>query len=61
VAIYAVDVVGVYAGSAVPIIIGQIILGAGGYCILIIGYVILGELTEDKFKQIGIITLNAVW
>lgn len=40
---------------------GQIVLGSGGYCILIIGYVIIGELSEDKFKQVGIITLNAVW
>ena len=42
-------------------VIGQICIGAGSYCILITGYVILGALCEDKFKQIGIITLNAVW
>lgn len=42
-------------------VLGQICIGSGAYCILIIGYVILSELAEDKFKQVGIMTLNAVW
>ena len=55
------DVVGVYTEITAIMVIGQICIGAGSYCILITGYVILGALCEDKFKQIGIITLNAVW
>jgi hypothetical protein len=54
-------VVGVYAKVSAVIVIGQIILGAGCYSVLIIGYVIVSELTEDKFKQYSITLLNAVW
>jgi hypothetical protein len=46
---------------SVVIIIGQVILGGGGYSALITGYVIISELAEDKFKQYSIITLNFVW
>jgi MFS family permease len=56
-----VDVIGIYSDVVAIIVIGQTVLGAGSYCVLILGYVILGELSEDKFKQVGIITLNAVW
>jgi hypothetical protein len=42
---YAVNLVGVYAKLSPVIIIGQIILGAGCYSVLIIGYVIVSELT----------------
>jgi hypothetical protein len=54
-------VIGVYSSVTFIIILGQIVIGSGAYCILIIGYVIVGELCEDKFKQVAIITLNAVW
>ena len=39
---YEVDVIGVYTAVVPVMIIGQICLGAGSYCILITGYVILG-------------------
>lgn len=55
------NIVGVFGKAAAVIIIGQIILGAGCYSVLIIGYVIVSELTEDKFKQYSIVILNAVW
>jgi len=56
-----VNTIGAYATTTAIIVIGQIFIGAGCYCILIIGYVILSELTENKFKQYSIITLNAIW
>lgn len=43
------------------LVIGQICIGAGCYSVMITGYVILSELTEDKFKQYSITTLNAIW
>ncbi len=55
------NLVGVYAKVAGVIVIGQIILGSGCYSVLIIGYVIISELSEDKFKQYSITMLNAVW
>jgi hypothetical protein len=56
-----VNLVGIYTSLTAIIVIGQITIGGGCYTILIIGYVILSEVTEDKFKQNSIITLNAVW
>ena len=41
--------------------IGQVILGMGCYTVLITGYVIVSELTEEKFKQYSIISLNVIW
>jgi hypothetical protein len=57
----AVNLVGVYVKVTAVIVIGQILLGSGCYSVLIIGYVIISELTEDKFKQYSITMLNAVW
>ncbi len=42
-------------------IIGQIMIGSGCYTVLIVGYVIISELSEDKFKQYSITILNLVW
>ena len=33
----------------------------GSYTVLITGYVIVSELTEEKFKQYTIVALNAIW
>lgn len=54
------DVIGIYTAVVPVMVIGQICVGAGSYCILITGYILLGEVCEDNFKQVGMITLNAV-
>ena len=33
----------------------------GSYTVLITGYVIVSEITEEKFKQYTIVALNAIW
>lgn len=53
--------IGVSAKTAAVIVVGQILVGSGCYSVLIIGYVIISELAEDKFKQYSITILNAVW
>lgn len=55
------NIIGVYVKIGAIIIIGQLCVGSGCYSVLIGGYVIVSELTEDKFKQYAIILLNVVW
>ena len=42
---YAVNLIGIYSSLTFVIVVGQILIGAGGYTILITGYVILSEVT----------------
>jgi len=41
-----VNIIGAFAKTAAVMVMGQIFIGAGGYTVMIIGYVILSELTS---------------
>lgn len=39
----------------------QVIIGFGGYSVMIIGYTLLSDLCQDKMRQIAILSMNGVW
>ena len=41
--------------------IAQIIIGFGGFSVMIIGYALLSDLCQDKIRQIAILSMNGVW
>ena len=42
-------------------VIGEFLIGAGCYTLLITSYIIASEFCEEKMKQYVIVGLNAIW
>jgi MFS family permease len=53
--------IGAYTHVIAMLAIGQLLTGFGSYSTYIISYVILSDSFSDKWRQIGIISVNASW
>jgi MFS family permease len=58
---YLVLILGAYAKSVVLMSFSQIVVGFGGYSVMIIGYMILSDLCKDSMRQKAILSMNGVW
>ena len=41
--------------------ISQVVLGFGGYSVMIIGYAIISDLCQDSMRQKAVLSMNGVW
>lgn len=42
-------------------VLGQILIGFGGYACLTISYIIMSDLCYGRLRQLGIIIVNVAW
>ena len=54
-------ILGAYSKVIALMVISQIIIGFGGYSVMIIGYTIISDLTKDTMRQKAILSMNGVW
>ena len=54
-------ILGTYAKSIPLMVISQIIIGFGGYSVMIIGYTIISDMCKDTMRQKAILSMNGVW
>jgi hypothetical protein len=41
--------------------IAQVFLGFGGYSVMILTYIIVGDLCSDRLRQIGFMIMHSSW
>lgn len=54
-------ILGAYAKAIPLMVISQIIIGFGGYSVMIIGYTIISDMCKDTMRQKAILSMNGVW
>jgi MFS family permease len=54
-------ILGAYSKSIVLMVFSQIVIGFGGYAVMIIGYTIMSDLCKDSMRQKAILSMNGVW
>ncbi len=52
---------GAFAKSVVLMSLSQVIIGFGGYSVMIIGYALLSDFCQDRMRQKSILAMNGVW
>lgn len=59
--LYLALVFGAYSKSILILAISQIIIGFGGYSVMILGYTIMSDMCKDTMRQKAILSMNGVW
>lgn len=54
-------ILGAYSKIIALMVISQIVIGFGGYSVMIIGYTIISDLCKDTMRQKAILSMNGVW